>query len=216
MSSFADRRVRRPLGMLLLVCMVILVAGVPLPVIRQKQTSSPFPCQDSPCGCNTAAQCWDRCCCHSDSAKLAWAEKNGVTPPAFLVERVAAHVKNSTGENSTGENSMGISIKATRAICCSAPKPAAENCCSTTPKKTQAEKQAVNNATAKDNSVRVVLLKAVNKCNGIELAIRIFSSALVGIRRPVSELSFQFFLYAMIIGNDAADSLPAAIDPPIP
>lgn len=211
MSSFADRRIRRPIGMLLLVCMVILFAGVPVPVIRQKQISSPFPCQDSPCGCNTAAQCWDKCCCHSDSAKLAWAETNGVTPPAYLVERVAARVK-----NSMGDNSMGILVEATRAACCSAPKPATENCCSTTPKKTQAEKLAMNKTTVKDASVRVVLLKAVNKCNGIELAIRLFSSALVGIRRPVSELPIQFFLYAMIIGNDDADSLPAMIDPPIP
>ncbi len=211
MSSFADRRVRRPIGMLLLVCMVILFAGVPLPVIRRKQISSPFPCQDSPCGCNTAAQCWDKCCCHSDSTKLAWAEKHGVTPPAYLVERVAAHVK-----NSMGENPMGILVKATRPACCSAPKPATGNSYSTTPKKTLSEKLAISNSTAKDANVRVVLLKAVNKCNGIELAIRLFSSAFVGIRRPVSELSIQFFLYAMIIGNDAADSLPATIDPPIP
>ena len=211
MSSFADRRVRRPIGMLLLACMVILFAGVPLPVIRQKLISSPFPCQDSPCGCNTAAQCWDKCCCHSDSAKLAWAERNGVTPPTFLVKRVAARVK-----NSMGENTVGILVKATRPTCCSAPKPATENCCSTTQKKTQVEKPAMNDSTVKDAKVRVVLLKAVNKCNGIELAIRLFSSALVGIRRPVSEFSIQFFLYAMIIGNDAADSLPATIDPPIP
>ncbi|MEZ6090988.1 MAG: hypothetical protein R3C05_23800 [Pirellulaceae bacterium] len=31
----------------------------------------------------------DKCCCHTDAEKLLWAKRNGVTPPAFLVQRAA-------------------------------------------------------------------------------------------------------------------------------
>lgn len=48
-----------------------------------KDSSQPFPCQNRPCGCKAATQCWTSCCCFSAAEKLAWAERNGVTPPIY-------------------------------------------------------------------------------------------------------------------------------------
>jgi len=200
--------------MLLLACMVILVAGVPLPVLSEKSTLSSFPCQNSPCGCNTAAQCWNKCCCLSDPEKLAWAEKNGVVPPAFLVQRLGHRP------------ACDSTAKVLKSRCCTASKEA--------PRPTQIsppainklpalnklpainEALALNEALVKRPNVRVVLFEAVNKCRGVELAIRLFSSALVSFQRPVFELPAACFLYAMVVADDAAESVPASIDPPIP
>lgn len=43
--------------------------------------SEPFPCQSHSCGCASAHQCWTSCCCFTPRQRLAWAIKNGVTPP---------------------------------------------------------------------------------------------------------------------------------------
>lgn len=72
----------------LLVSLLVGITGLPMPV--SKPTEERFPCEKCPCGCHSAATCWDKCCCHSDEEKLAWAKANGVTPPVFLVQRVAA------------------------------------------------------------------------------------------------------------------------------
>lgn len=72
----------------LLVSLFVGITGLPMPV--SKSTNERFPCEECPCGCHSATHCWDKCCCHTDEEKLAWANANGVTPPIFLVQRVAA------------------------------------------------------------------------------------------------------------------------------
>ena len=44
-----------------------------------------FPCETRPCGCATADRCWKKCCCHSLSSRLAWARREGVTPPQHAI-----------------------------------------------------------------------------------------------------------------------------------
>jgi hypothetical protein len=46
-----------------------------------KDTSTPFPCMDSPCGCRTAEHCWHNCCCHTLAERIEWARENHVRPP---------------------------------------------------------------------------------------------------------------------------------------
>lgn len=59
--------------------------GVPAFRRPAKDHSVPFPCQDSPCGCATAEQCWRHCCCHTNREKLVWAHRHGVTPPDYVI-----------------------------------------------------------------------------------------------------------------------------------
>lgn len=78
---------QRGVGLLLL--MSLCLAQVPLPGpagdVVDKDRTAPFPCQDHPCGCRSAKQCWKNCCCFSNKQKLAWAETHGVSPPDFVV-----------------------------------------------------------------------------------------------------------------------------------
>ncbi len=48
----------------------------------RKSRSIPFPCQNRPCGCQSAEQCWSGdCCCFTMEEKLAWARERGIEPP---------------------------------------------------------------------------------------------------------------------------------------
>src|SRR5262245_52697990 len=55
--------------------------GFPLPQPLLKDRSRPFPCQGHVCGCQTAEQCWEHCCCYSHEEKRAWAEAHHIEPP---------------------------------------------------------------------------------------------------------------------------------------
>lgn len=67
-----------------LVAYLVATLGFPLPARARKQTSGvPFPCQDHPCGCRTAEQCWKSCYCFTPEQRLAWAREHNVTPPAY-------------------------------------------------------------------------------------------------------------------------------------
>jgi hypothetical protein len=58
--------------------------GVPLPAApAAKDGDQPFPCQDHPCGCRTAEQCWRSCCCFTPKQRFAWARDHQVVPPSY-------------------------------------------------------------------------------------------------------------------------------------
>lgn len=46
--------------------------------------SEPFPCQDHGCGCASAHECWNNCCCYTPHQRLVWAIRRGVKPPASV------------------------------------------------------------------------------------------------------------------------------------
>jgi hypothetical protein len=79
---------------LLLVAFVVSAVGIPLPagdrLDRYEKSGGPFPCAKSACGCRTARQCWQSCCCHTFSERLAWARRNGVRPPDFGIAKAKA------------------------------------------------------------------------------------------------------------------------------
>jgi hypothetical protein len=81
---------RRPIGLAVLVSLC--AALFPIPIGSQVQTdkdiSEPFPCQNRPCGCKSAQQCWKKCCCFSNPQKLAWAKANRVIAPAYVAAAV--------------------------------------------------------------------------------------------------------------------------------
>jgi hypothetical protein len=88
---------RDALVLLTLVSQLFATFGFPLfPQSRgPKIASSAYPCQNRPCGCLTADQGWQGdCCCFTLEEKLAWAEENGIEPPAHvrpLVESRRGH-----------------------------------------------------------------------------------------------------------------------------
>jgi hypothetical protein len=55
------------------------------PDSTEKDRSQPFPCQNRPCGCRSAEQCWKKCCCFNNSQKIAWAKANKVAVPDYVL-----------------------------------------------------------------------------------------------------------------------------------
>jgi len=97
------------LSVVFVLCAVLL----PMPVsLRpsdgvEKDLSQPFPCQNRPCGCRSAEQCWKKCCCFTNSQKVAWAKANGVDLPDYVMaaaKKESAAVKKSCALCSKTEN----------------------------------------------------------------------------------------------------------------
>lgn len=95
MRAFTHRRfwmiLRYRLGVLS-VCLAYLLTAleIPLPIFAHKNSTQPFPCQNHPCGCQTAEQCWSHCCCFTAEERWAWARAHDVEPPAYA-ERPRNH-----------------------------------------------------------------------------------------------------------------------------
>ena len=82
---------------LLVAALTWLMLGLPLLPLRiSKSSDTPFPCQHRTCGCATASQCWQQCCCFSDPEKLAWAREHQVRPPEWFLDRVLHRLANQT------------------------------------------------------------------------------------------------------------------------
>ena len=101
-----SRRQRHPklfgcVAVCLLLNWLVLTLGIPLPNWQAKDRSRPFPCMGSVCGCHSAEKCWRSCCCHTNSEKLAWAKRNGVTPPAFVVAAAKKEAKSQAGSHAS-------------------------------------------------------------------------------------------------------------------
>jgi hypothetical protein len=82
---------RRLTSGLLLVAYVATCAGVvPFPAsVFTRKGGQPFLCQDHPCGCATAEDCWRHCCCFTAEERWAWARENNIEPPEYA-ERPSA------------------------------------------------------------------------------------------------------------------------------
>jgi hypothetical protein len=93
--QLAHRILRQALVAAALAGFLCATAGFPLvvPATADKERSQPYPCMNHPCGCKSAEACWRGCCCFTMAQKLAWAEENGVTPPAFVVAAAKLEVK---------------------------------------------------------------------------------------------------------------------------
>jgi hypothetical protein len=86
------------------VCVAYLLAAleIPLPVFAHKDSSQPFPCQNHPCGCQTAEQCWQNCCCFTAEERWAWARAHNVEPPAYA-EKPAEKPADNPVENAAAD-----------------------------------------------------------------------------------------------------------------
>lgn len=118
-----QRTVRRLFGLVVVLGICASLFPVPIaPTASQstdKDLSEPFPCQNRPCGCQSAAQCWKKCCCFTDTQKVAWAKANHVELPGFVVEaakrEAAANVKASGGASRKTKKS---GASASHCACC--------------------------------------------------------------------------------------------------
>lgn len=140
--------VRRTISIVTLTMYAALVFGLPLPAAVRKSGDEPYPCQNNPCGCLTAMQCWTSCCCTTPEERFAWARAHGITPPDYA-ERPAA---------SPGKSERVTAKKS----CCSKKK----SCCETSSDDATPAHDA--NAPPKPTSkINYVLGVAAMKCQGL-------------------------------------------------
>ena len=79
--QFVSTRTRRLVTATAIIAYLLSVWGYPLPETASLDTSIAFPCQHHRCGCTSAAQCWQNCCCYSPQERIAWAAQHGVEIP---------------------------------------------------------------------------------------------------------------------------------------
>jgi len=101
-------------GLVSLAVLVSVCASLfPLPVgwdsRSEKDLSKPFPCQNRPCGCRTADQCWKKCCCFTNAQKVAWAKAQRVRVPEGVV--VSAKLESAQSGPRKGGCCRAITLK---------------------------------------------------------------------------------------------------------
>jgi hypothetical protein len=161
-------RDHRTLKWLVLFGYTVVAAGMPLPVgsmlpgslgygnaarrLEGKDRSTPFPCMNSPCGCVTAAQCFESCCCHTPAELLAWASARNVSGEVLvsLSQRVAAEGR-----------------QASAGACCGDSEPAVPSCCDSNVAACCEAEQSPVAAINAPLSESVVVLQAVLACGGL-------------------------------------------------
>lgn len=198
--SFKNRarplRTKRSILWVLLVTYVVLLGGIPAIRPTTKSDAIPsgerFPCENCPCGCSTAEFCWDQCCCHSDSEKIQWAKANAVTPPKFLIDRVAAcKIPQAQETDRCGD------APAERSCCCCKAKP-------------ETKKPAAQPATTS-----VVLFWKAAQCRGIDSIWKLLSIAIpVNVSEQTGTgngLTDRF-----VIADESSESPRFSPTPPVP
>jgi hypothetical protein len=166
------QRFRRGTSAMLLAAYLLTAAGVPLPAgSKPTSTTELFACATSNCGCKTAEQCWQSCCCHTLAERIAWARKHGVRPPEFAI----AEARSAGFDLSWLENPSNAVLACKADNCCTTEKdPAPRSCCETGTKTTPAKiahaccshdskSQTVQGA---DTSTSTILVWQAFKCKG--------------------------------------------------
>lgn len=107
---------RRIVAGVALLAYVVTVGGFPLPApVVSSEHGEKFICQDHACGCRSAAQCWNNCCCFTPAERLAWADAHEVRLPGKLRQALVAQA-------SQPERNVA-------AACCATAAPDSHDCC---------------------------------------------------------------------------------------
>ncbi|HUG67663.1 MAG TPA: hypothetical protein VMM76_07920 [Pirellulaceae bacterium] len=149
--QFTARTFHHAASLLALAGVLVSSLGIMFIPATKQDSSQAFPCQGGSCGCASAVQCWQSCCCTSVAERLAWADANAVNPPAFFLDLLAASTENQLAN-----------------------KPG--NCCSDLPQDGIANSRVVDRDDESPN--QVVLLSDLSRCLGLSKYIAVFGSAM--------------------------------------
>ncbi len=126
-------RVFRGCAAVALLAFIVLAGGIPVPagnhVVRQADEF--YPCMHNGCGCATAADCWQSCCCYSLSERLVWARKHDVRPPKFAIDEARRMgLALSDCEPQASRSAAPTSCCSAHTVpCCESHKAKAKDCC---------------------------------------------------------------------------------------
>jgi hypothetical protein len=162
---------QRAIAVVMLLGILVEVAGIPVVSVTKKDHSRPYPCQDRPCGCASADECWHHCCCMNNKEKVAWARTHGVIPPDFVVEAAEReeHQPTQVCDRAEGEERAGGSHGEEHACCRS------RHSHHDVAAKAKRDHDKTVNSEAK---VKLVLSDFARQCSGLPQLILLFSDAL--------------------------------------
>jgi hypothetical protein len=152
--------------------------GVPLPtVVLKPHSAERYPCEHHACGCIDAEACWRDCCCMSHGEKIAWAERNGVAPPAFVLAAAAREI---------------IADK----VAAKSAEPACSQCCRA---KTQTDACGADDAVCAadelpSRGMGFVMLHEAMKCRGLTVSVSLLPPALPAIASDFRPMAPDEFL----------------------
>ncbi|WP_428308643.1 hypothetical protein [Lacipirellula sp.] len=131
--------------------------GVPISAQRAANSGAPFPCQNCPCGCTDAETCWRGCCCFTNAQKVAWAERNNVDVPVYVIAAARRELAKQTACSAAGS-----SCCAQRSACCEQQSGGcADDACSHDGESTRSA----------SSGGKTVLLICALKCRGISVSV---------------------------------------------
>jgi hypothetical protein len=122
---------RKLCSCLTLVTYLVAALGVPMPVSARPKDHSPFPCQNHPCGCVTAEQCWRACCCFTAQQRWEWARANNVEPPPYAEKPTAQSWR--TARVRDKEEGKAEAVPGNCSCCSPSAEPTRKACCRETP-----------------------------------------------------------------------------------
>lgn len=181
-------QIQRFTALVLLPMLTCAGVGVAIVPIVKKDRAEPFPCQDCACACHNAQSCWQSCCCHTDGEKIAWAEKAGVIPPLFVLER----------------------HRDTQLAAEPSPTPGCSTC---TKERSSAEPLRSEKPSASATDTRIVLLSAQTRCQGMLAWLAILEVALPS---PPAKVIDSHSESSPLARSFDASYLPPAFTPPEP
>lgn len=213
----------------LLGCMLACIVGLPVPPPSKTDVVSElFPCMDNPCGCKTAAQCWEKCCCYDDAQKIAWAQQHDVVPPSFVIARhELAQQRAVAGANlarpccakqqaceSRPASSAAVAVGQPEKKLVSVAVPDQPGCCSEeTPG--DAAGQPVGAQSGSPGGSRIVLWSAVQRCRGIDLVWTLLATGWLPECREPLTLPDPLLVLTYRIEDTVGESISFAPDPPV-
>ncbi|MBA4019323.1 MAG: hypothetical protein C0483_19325 [Pirellula sp.] len=147
---------RRGVALVALLNYLAQAVGLPLPSCSyaamgaESGSSMPHPCSGHRCGCDSAEQCWKSCCCYSPAEKLAWARRNNITPPAYVVAESEVRPKSTRSPVRNG--------------CCTSQRVVSKSCCSTV------TQESAPRAVEPHQEPRGISYFAAARCRGVAAA----------------------------------------------
>ncbi|HET6327772.1 MAG TPA: hypothetical protein VFG04_24020 [Planctomycetaceae bacterium] len=220
---------RKAVALFLLVGVLLEIGGVPVVRVVRKDRSRPYPCQDHPCGCASADECWHHCCCLNNKQKLVWASEHGVTPPDFVIAAADQEVEEPTLIcDRSGCSACSADHPCSAGQPCSTDHRGEERACCRHrkhPPSVATDDQVRHDVVADDDShhdgangetetsVKVVLNDFARRCSGLPPVVMLFGDALPCVR-PVAWKPVEGRVEYVV--ESTRPCVSADLSPPVP
>jgi hypothetical protein len=195
----ASNLLKKAIALLLLLGVLVEVAGIPVVSVAKKDRSRPYPCQDRPCGCASADECWHHCCCMNNKQKVVWASEHGVTPPDYVV--AAAEQENDGPTQICDREEGGKNAVAEHACCRHKHHEVADS------------SHDRHDAKKSGPKLNLVLSDLARQCSGLPQIILLFSNALPCVAAAQWRPSEALLEYVVAAPRSFAS---ADLAPPVP